>query len=366
MMNAMAFYRHTGDPDWLNQARAVADNVINIMKSPERIAHEVSMHGKKWADPELGVPYIYNPGGNGKREFSSWGLAKIAIGLVEIAVYSGTDDYDRKIEQISEFLVTECMIDFGGLILHRPNMTSDRVPAQYYNGYVGGKTLYVSNTTTGDWLIWPIAYSAAILNNKTCGEVFPRLVNQMGELLDWGPPVTHEKYEIGIGSLNGNVVTITGIDLTGLTKLHNLRLEDASGNAALYHIVEINGNQLQLQEFWKTPGSTFGSDQFTATVVGPLGEDQPNPDFFVRSTLDRAVRSISVSTFNRPDPSRPFDWANGRHFNNWQKMVAVPLTQAGLVYQGLKIFLENQEKGHLLGIGGADVLPTKRSFFPKK
>jgi hypothetical protein len=352
MMNAMAFYRFTGDSQWITYARSIADNAINIMKEPARLNFESNWHGQQWANNELGVPYIYNLGAPGKREFSSWSTAKLCVGLIEISIYSGTTDYHSKIKQIAEFLVEECTIDFGDFILHRPQMSADRITAQYYNGHPAGRIGYVSGTTTGDWLIWPVGYAATFLNSTSCAAVFPRMAAQVGELLDWGPSISHHKYEIGSGDRIGNFVTINNIDLTGPTTKHNLRLEDGNGEYALFHIRQIIGTTLEIQQFWSSNNSTFGNNSYITTVVGPFGENRPNPGYYARTTVDRAIRNITINTSSRPNPNRPFDWSNGRHFNNWPKMVAIPLTQGSLPFQALRIFLHNQQAAGLLGIGG--------------
>lgn len=349
IMNAMAFYRFTSDPQWITFAKSVADNAITYMRNPARMAKE---HDPQWRDPVLGLPYIANFGANGKREFSPWALSKLAIGLVELSAYGHVPDYDAKIRQMAEFLVLECQHSSGPWRFGISRQTYDRVPAQYYGGHGSGASGWPVSTASMDWHIWPIAYAATWLNSDVCANVFEGLVNQMGSLLDWPVPIQPVFYEIGSGSKAGSVVTISGIDLTGVHIRHNLRLEDSGGRVFFFHIDSIDGNDLTVTQFWASDQTTAPAGDYTATIVGPMGEDRPNPAFFVRDTDDRAIRSFNFDTSNPPSMSRPFDWSNGRHFNNWQKMVMQPLAQGAGPYIALKVFLHNRQERGLRILGG--------------
>lgn len=342
MMNCMAFYRFTGEARYLQRAHLIAQNVLNIMRSNVQMSLE---RDERWRNSDLGVPYVFNRQSFGGTQFASWATAKIAIGLCEIAVYGNTSQYNDKIKQMAEFLLEECTFEAENLILLKPIMTPDRIPATYLNGYPGTNMNFVSNSATIDWIIWPVAYAAVATNSQVCKDALPQLVRQQGETADWIFPVSAEYYEVGSCQFqHPGEILVRGIDLTGVTTSHRVRFEDFNtGEAWLGDIEAIAADRMVVS------GNIPITGEYKLTICGRLGEQTSDPQFYVRTDRDRAVRRFHVNLSNRPPIDRPFNWSASEHFDSWQKILAIPLTQGTLPLAALR-YLEKQSAAAGFGL----------------
>lgn len=315
IMNAIAYYRLTKDQKWIDLANSIATNVLNIMKSPAKLNAELE---PEWRDPVLGVPYVLDHTAINTYEFAAWQVGKFGQALVHLAIYGQQTQYNDKIKQIARFLIQECSIEAGNMIVGFSEMDSSRVPATYLNNYI---TFNKPNPAATDWFIWPIAYSAAILGDSLCRSKLPNMINQMGEFLEWEPRYSLNYYEVGAGTLIGNTLNIRNINLSGLDSVkHRVRLQSSDGSARIYSFSMLGDNILTLNG-----SNIFPEGEYVVTITGPRVH-------LVYSTLDRAVRSISVDVSNKPPSNRIFSWDHGMHPTNWQKMVIMPLTQGDLPF----------------------------------
>jgi len=323
MMNAMAYYRFTGDVRWVNLGNAIAGNVLNIMKSSAKMNAELN---SKWKDPALGVPYIYDPNNFNEYEYSAWMNAKLCIGFIELASYGNQTQYNAKIRQMARYLMEECIHDNGDILVAKAGMTRDRVPAQYWDGWAGA-LFNTPNPATTDWLIWPVAYSAVILQDDMAKTMLPKFIRQLGYFMDWSPRITLDFYEVGTATVDADGrIIINNINLTGVDPVkHRVRLQVGNNPQDIRIFTKVLGNMMYVDTAGLAPGTVY-----TVTITGPKTN-------IVKSTADRAVRSIIIDSSNKPNMKRVFNWNDGSHFNNWQKILAIPLTQGDLPFVAAKI-----------------------------
>jgi len=157
--------------------------------------------------------------------------------------------------------------------------------------------------------------------------MLPKFIRQLGYFMDWSPRITLDFYEVGTATVDADGrIIINNINLTGVDPVkHRVRLQVGNNPQDIRTFTKVLGNMMYVDTAGLAPGTVY-----TVTITGPKTN-------IVKSTADRAVRSIIIDSSNKPNMKRVFNWNDGSHFNNWQKILAIPLTQGDLPFVAAKI-----------------------------
>ena len=344
MINLVTAWRATGDPALRDRAIATAMRAIEISRDPARLALEPN---PRWRNELLGLPWWSNPAANVPHEANWFEQIQVGVGLCRVARYcaSGAERnlIEQKIGQVCRFVLDECLVDKGTLMLARYKRTYDGVPA-FYNSRTVEVNIERASDFTLSWLPELLLYGTAI-GVPGAHAALARLHSQFGEFVDWQPNVALRYWEglvISCDFVDGSVVLETEVDLVGVDPAkHGVRIalhdQHAAGKPEIAAVVVPISDVPNIMHL-TVADTTSIPDAFRAELASHAHEIRYQITGPILSKVatagDMAVRRVDLMMSARPPADRPFDFHAGLHFNSATKDYAQPLNSGDATIAG--------------------------------